>query len=158
MTMVENPTQRCFRKHVRRIHDSRKVNQDDVLHELPMLKCKMSDFHMTRGISGSTVIDNLDRGIIVFVDASGLSLSAPQFVKNESQIFGDFCGGISSDEFGFRGALCTDGLRARTASHNTTGQLTSASCRRMMLMQFVSVCCISVCNQLSKMRWRRNDG
>jgi len=112
MTMVENPTQ-SLRKHVRRIHDPRKVNQDDVLHKSQMLKCKISDFYMTRAISGSTVIDNLDRGIVVFVDRSGLSLSVPQFMKNESQIFGDFHGSISSDEFGFCRALCTDGLRTR---------------------------------------------
>jgi len=36
MTMVENPTQ-GFRKHIRRIYDSRKVNQNDVLHKSPML-------------------------------------------------------------------------------------------------------------------------
>jgi len=34
--VVEDPTE-CFREHVRRIHDFRKVNQDDVLHESPML-------------------------------------------------------------------------------------------------------------------------
>jgi len=60
MTMVEYPTE-CFCEHVRRIHDSRKVNQNDVLHESPMPKCKISDLHMTRAISGSTVVDNLDR-------------------------------------------------------------------------------------------------
>jgi len=59
VTMVEHPTE-CFGECVRRIHDSRKVNQN-VLHESPMLKCKISDFHMTRAISRSTVIDNLDR-------------------------------------------------------------------------------------------------
>ena len=107
VTVVEYPTE-CFCEHVRRIHDSWKVNQDDVLHESPMLKCKISDFYMTRAISGSTVIDNLDCGIVVFVDGSGLSLSVPQFMKNESQIFGDFYGSISSYEFGFCGALGTD--------------------------------------------------
>jgi len=83
MTMVEYPTE-CFCEHVHRIHDSRKVNQNDVFHESPMLKCKMSDFHMTRAISGSTVIDNLDRGIVVFIYGSRLGLSVPQLVKNES--------------------------------------------------------------------------
>jgi len=47
MTMVECPTE-CFCDHVRRIHDSRKVNQNDVLHESPMLKCKMF-FSQTTG-------------------------------------------------------------------------------------------------------------
>ena len=107
MTMVEYPTE-CLCEHVRRIHDSRKVNQNDVLHESPMLKCKMSDFHMMRAISGSTVVDNLDRGIVVFVDGSRLSLSVPQLVKNESQIFADFCDGIGCYEFSFRGAMCAD--------------------------------------------------
>jgi len=65
MTMVECPTE-GFREHVRRIHDSGKVNQNDVLHESPMLKCKMSDFHMTRAISGSTVVGDLDCRIVVF--------------------------------------------------------------------------------------------
>jgi len=60
VTVVEYPPE-CFREHVRRIHDSRKVNQNDVLHMLPVLKCKMPDFHMTRAICRSTVIDNLDR-------------------------------------------------------------------------------------------------
>jgi len=82
VTVVEYPT-KCFCEHVRRIHDSRKVNQNDVLHESPMLKCKIPDFHMTRAISGSTVVDNLDRGIVVFVDGCVLSLSVSQFVKNE---------------------------------------------------------------------------
>ena len=145
MTMVENPT-KGLRKHICRIHDSRKVSQDDVLHKLPMLKCKISDFYRTRAIGGLTVIDNLDCGIVVFIDGSGLSLSVPQFMKNESQIFGDFCGSISSNEFGFCGALCTDGLRARAIGHDTTGQTTSASCRRATLTQFVSVCCIDVNN------------
>jgi len=107
MTMVEYPTE-CFREHVRRIHDSRKVNQNDVLHESPMLKCKISDFYMTRAISGLTVVDDLDHGIVVFVDGSRLSLSVPQLVKNESQIFGDFCSSIGCYEFGFRGTLRTN--------------------------------------------------
>jgi len=107
ITMVENPTE-GFREHVHMIHCSRKVNQDDVLHKSPMLKCKISEFHMTRVISGATVVDNLDRGIVVFVDGSRLGLSVPQFVKNESQTFGDFCCSIGSYEFSFRGTLHTD--------------------------------------------------
>jgi len=126
ITMVEYPTE-SFREHVRRIHDSRKVNQNDVLHESPMLKCKISDFRMTRAISGSTVVDNLDRGVVVFVDGSRLSLSVPQLVKNESQILGDFCCGTGCYEFSFRGTLRADGLCARTISHDTTGQTTSVS-------------------------------
>jgi len=124
VTVVEYPT-KCFCEHVRRIHDSWKVNQDDVVHESPMLKCKIFDFHMTRAISGSTVVDNLDRGIVVFVDGCRLSLSVTQFVKNESQIFGDFRSGIGCDEFGLCGALCTNGLCARTISHDATSQTTS---------------------------------
>jgi len=46
VTVVEYPTE-CFREHVRGIHDSRKVNQNDVLHKSPVLKCKIPDFHMT---------------------------------------------------------------------------------------------------------------
>jgi len=156
MTTVENPTQ-SLRKHIHRIHDSRKVDQDDVLHKSPMLKCKIFDFDMTRAIRGSTVVDDLDCGIVIFVDGSGLSLSAPQFMKNESQIFGNFRCGIRSDEFGLCRALCTDGLYARAIGYDTTGQTTSASRCRMTLMQFVSMRCINVSNQLSKMGWRRND-
>jgi len=132
VTVVEYPTE-CFCEHIRRIHNSWKVDQDDVLHESPMLKCKISDFHMTRTIRGLTVIDNLDRGIILFVDGCRLSLSVTQFVKNESQLFGDFRGGIGCDEFGFRGALCTNRLCARTISHDTTGQTTSVPCGRPTL-------------------------
>jgi len=154
--MVENPTQSLC-KHIRRIHDSRKVDQDDVLHKLPMLKCKISDFDMTRAISGSTVVDDLDRGIVVFVDGSGLSLSVPQFMKNESQTFGNFCCGIRSDEFSLCRAMCTDGLCARAIGYDKTGQTTSVSRCRTTLTQFVSMCCINVSNQLSKMGWRRND-
>jgi len=157
MTMVEYPTE-CFREHVRRIHDSRKVNQNDVLHESPMLNCKISDLHMTRAISGLTVVDNLDRGIVVLIDGSRLSLSVPQLMKNESQILGDFCCGIGCDEFSFRGTLRTNRLCARTISHDTTGQTTSVSRSGSVLMQFVSVRCINVSNQLSKMGRRRNDG
>jgi len=40
--MVKNPGE-----HVRRIHDSRKMNQDDVLNEAPVLKCKMPDFDVS---------------------------------------------------------------------------------------------------------------
>jgi len=127
VTVVEHPT-KCFREHVRRIHDSRKVDQDDVLHESPMLKRKTSDFHMTRAISGSTVIDNLDRGIVVFVDGCRLSLSVSQFVKNESQMFGYFCGGVGCNELGFIRALCTNRLRARAIGHDTTSQTTSVPC------------------------------
>ena len=87
-----------------------------------MLKCKLSDFDMSRAISGSTMIDDLDRGIVIFVDGCRLCLSVPQSVKNETQMFGDFRGCISSYEFGFRGALCTDRLSARAISHDTTGQ------------------------------------
>jgi len=142
MTMVEDTTQ-CFGKHIRRIHDSRKVNQDYILHQSPMLKCKVSDLNMSRAISGSTMIDNLDPGIVVLVDGWRLSLSAPQFMKNETQTLGDLRGWISSYEFSFRGALCTDRLSARAISHNTTGQTTSVSRCRTTLTQLVSVCCIS---------------
>jgi len=132
VTVMEYPT-KCFREHVRRIQDSRKVDQNDVLHKLPMLKCKIPDFGMTRAISGLTVIDNLDRGIVVFVDGRRLSLSVSQFVKNKSQVFGDFCGSIGRYEFGFCGALRTNGLCARTISHDTTGQTTSIPCSRPTL-------------------------
>ena len=132
VTVVEHPTE-CFREHIRRIHDSGKVNQNDVLHKSPVLKCKIPDFHMTRTIRGSTVVDNLDCGIVVFVYGGRLSLSVSQFVKNESQVFGDFCCGICCNEFGFRGALRTNGLRARTISHDTTGQATSVPCSRPTL-------------------------
>jgi len=102
-------------------------------HKSPMLKCKISDLDMTRAISGSTVVDDLDRRIVVFVDGSRLGLSVPQLVKNESQTFGDSCCGIGSNEFGFCGTLRTDGLCARTISHNTTSQTTSISRSRATL-------------------------
>jgi len=157
MTMVEHPSE-CFCEHVRRIHDSRKVNQNDVLNESSMLKCKISDFHMTRAISGSTVVGNLDRGIVVFMDGSRLSLSVPQLVKNESKTFGDFCRSIGCCEFGFHGTLRTNGLCARTISHDTIGQTTSVYCSGSKLTQFISVSGIDVSNQLLKMGRRRNDG
>jgi len=119
---------------------------------------QISDFHMTRAISGSTVIDNLDRGIVVFINESRLSQSVPQLVKNESQIFGDFCRRIGRYEFGFCGTLCTNGLCARTICHDTTGQTTSVSCSGSTLMQFVSVSGIGMSDQLSKVGRRRNDG
>jgi len=74
MPMVENSTQ-SFGEHVRWIHDSRKTDQDNVLHKSPMLRCKISDFDMTRVISRMIVIDDLDRGVVYFVDRSRLSLS-----------------------------------------------------------------------------------
>jgi len=120
VTMVEDPSE-SLRKHIGWIHDSRKVNQHDVLYKAPMLKCKISDFHMTRAISGSTVIANLDRGIVVFLDGSRLSLSVTQFMKNETQVFGDFSGSICCNEFGFRGALRTNGLCAGSICHDSTG-------------------------------------
>ena len=79
VTVVECPTE-CFREHICRIHDSWKVNQNDVLHKSPVLKCKIPDFHMTRTIRGSTVVDNLDCGVVIFVDGGRLSLSVPQFM------------------------------------------------------------------------------
>jgi len=147
MAMVKDPTQ-CFGKHIRRIHDSGKVNQDDILHQSPMLKCKVSDLDISRVISGSTMIDDLDRRIVVLIDGCRLSLSVPQFVKNESQILGDLRGCISSYELGFRGALCTDRLSARAISHDITSQTTSVSHCGTMLTQLVSVYCIYVTNQL----------
>jgi len=99
-----------------------------------MLKCEVSDFNMSRAISGSTMIDDFDRGIVVFVDGCRLSLSVPQFVKNETQILGDFCGSISSYEFGFCGTLCTDRLSARAISYDTIGQTTSVfHCRTTLI-------------------------
>jgi len=89
---------------------------------------------------------------------SRLGLSASQFVKNESQAFGDLRSRICCNEFGIRGVLRTNGLCARTTSHDTTGQATSAPCSRLTLAQFVGVGCIDVSNQLSKMGRRRNDG
>jgi len=59
VTMVEDPSE-SLRKHVGWIHDSRKVNQNDILYKAPMLKCEIPDFHMTRAISGSTMVDDLD--------------------------------------------------------------------------------------------------
>jgi len=84
------------------------MNQDDVLHKMPMLQCKISDFDMTRTIGGTIVIDNTDRRVNVFVDGSRLILSVSQFMKNETQIFCDFRGSVCGDKFGFRGALHVD--------------------------------------------------
>jgi len=71
MTMVEDQTQHLG-KHIHWIHDSRKLNQDDILHQSPMLKCKVSDFDMSRAISGSTMIDDLDGGIVIFIEGCRL--------------------------------------------------------------------------------------
>jgi len=76
MAMVEYPAQRLC-EHIRRIHDSRKVNQDDVLHKSPVLKSKISDFDVTRTIRWPTVIDNLDGRVIVLIYGSRLGLSVP---------------------------------------------------------------------------------
>jgi len=102
---------------------------------------------MTRAISGSTVIDNLDRGIVAFIYGSRLGLSVPQLVKNELQIFGDLGRRIGCYEFGFCGTLRTNGLCARTICHDTTGQTTSVPCSGSMLMQFISMSGINVRDQ-----------
>jgi len=74
VSMMEYPSQR-LREHIRRIHDSRKVDQDDVLHKSPVLKSKISNLDVTRAIRWSTVIDDLDGRIIVFINGSRLGLS-----------------------------------------------------------------------------------
>ena len=83
MPMMKNPSQ-CLCKHISRIHDSREMDQDNVLHKSPVLECKIPDLYMTRVISGSTVIDNLDCRVIVFIDGCRLSLSVSQLMKNET--------------------------------------------------------------------------
>jgi len=72
-------------------------------------------------------------------------------MKNEMQIFGNFCGSVHGDKFGFRGALCAGRLCVRTISHNDTSQATSVARRRTTLTQFVGMRCIHMSNQLSKM-------
>jgi len=152
--MVENPTQ-CFGEHIRWIYDSRKVNQYDVLHKSPVLKCKIPDFDMTGAISWPIVIDNLDHRVVVFVYGTRLSLSIPQLMKNETQILHDFCGSICGDKFGFCGTLCTDGLCWGTISHDTTGQTASIACPGSTVTQFIGMGYIHVSDQLPEMwRWR----
>ena len=119
MPMMQYPSQ-CFGKHVRRIDYSREVNQYDVSHKSPMLKCKISDFYMTRAISWSVVIDDLDRRVIVLIDGSGLRLGVAKLMKDEAEILRDLCSSIGSDEFCFSRALRTDGLSARSVCYNSS--------------------------------------
>ena len=116
---MQYPSQ-CFGKHVRRIDHSREVNQYDVPHKSPMLKCKISDFYMTRAISRSIVIDDLDRRVIVLIDRSGLRLGVAKFMKYEAEILCDLCSSIGGDEFCFGRALRTDGLSARSIRYNSS--------------------------------------
>ena len=115
---MQHPSQ-CFGKHVRWIDDTREVNQYDVFHKSPMLKGKISDFYMTRAISRSIVIDDLDRRVIVLIDGSGLRLGVAKFMKYESEILRDLCSSIGSDEFCFGRTLRTDGLSVRSICYNS---------------------------------------
>ena len=116
---MQHPTQ-CFGKHVHWIDDTREVNQYDVLHKSPMLKCKISDFYMTRAISWSVVIDDLDRRVIVLIDGSGLRLGVAKLMKDEAEILRDLCSSVGSDEFRFSRALRTDRLSGRSACYNSS--------------------------------------
>jgi len=109
---------------------------------------------MTRVISRSIVIDNLDHRVIVLADGSRLKLSVSQFMKNEVQVFCDFSGSICGNKFSFCGALCTNRLCARATSHNTTGQTAPIVSHGATLMQFIGVGRI---NNESEMQWWRND-
>ena len=79
VAMVEYPTQ-SLGEHIRRIDDTGQMNQDYVLHESPVLKRKVPNFDMTRAISRSVVIDDLDSRIVVLINWCGLRLSITQFV------------------------------------------------------------------------------
>jgi len=81
------------------------MNEDDVLHEPPVLWCKMPDFNMTRAISWSIVVDDLDHQIVVLTNGSRLSLSMSCFMKNELKAFGCFHCSISCNQFHFSGTL-----------------------------------------------------
>ena len=97
MSMMEHPTQRLG-EHIRRIDHTRQMNQDYIPHESPVLKCEVPNFDVTRAISRSVVIDDLDSRIVVFVNGCRLRLSITQLVKNESKVLGDFRSCIGSDQ------------------------------------------------------------
>ena len=129
MSMMKDPSQ-CLSQHVRWIDYAGEMNHDNVLHEAPMLQCKISDFDVTRAIRRTIVIDNLDCGIVVLVNGCRLVLSVSQFVQNKTQIFGDLGGRIGCYQFCFSRALSTDRLSARTIGNNATCKAaTIAGCR-----------------------------
>ena len=84
---MQNPAE-SFSKHISWIDHSWKMFHDNVAKKSPVLKCEKSDLDVARSFSGATVIDNLDRRIIIFVDRSGCALSVTQFMKDESEILG----------------------------------------------------------------------
>ena len=70
---MEYPSQ-CFGEHVGRIDDAGQMDHDNVVHSPPMLQGEVTNLDVSRAISRTTVIDDFDGRIVVFVDRSWLGL------------------------------------------------------------------------------------
>jgi len=122
MMVVQHPD-KSFGQHSGPTDSFRELCQDcqhNVPQKSPMQWFKMSDLCVKRSMSLLIVICNLDGRVIVFTDGSGLSLSAPGFMKNKAEKFCDLCGRVSCDELSLCGTRCTDTLSARVTCVNAT--------------------------------------
>ena len=109
MAEMKNPAE-SLGESIGRIDNTGNMAEDDVAHGSPMLKGKRADLNVARTFRRTTVVDDLDAGVIIFPNIGSCKLAKAEFLENKTNVLGDFRGSVGSDEFSFGRALSTDRL------------------------------------------------
>jgi hypothetical protein len=147
MAMVEDPGNGLCQT-ISRVDDAGDVN--------PILNGKVLNVNVLGAHSGSTGVDCLDSGLVIFVDWGGCILRKSKFMKNRTTTFGNFGGFNGGEEFNFSASGGSDdGLSVASTGDDSTSKLETASSGQTTIAQVVGVGRV---NEASKLEGGRAEG
>ena len=136
--MVKDPP-KGLGQHIGRIDNAWDVMEDNIAECAPVLKAKITDLDVTRSISGATMIDNLDRRIVVFVDRCSRRLGETKLCKDKAEVFGDFGCRVGRNKFSLSGALGSNGLSFGAIGNCSASKTAGISTSGAALTKFIAM-------------------
>ena len=107
-------TAKRFSQGIGWIDFSREMAQEQVTSTAPFLDRKPLDVDVASPFGGLTIVDYVDRGLVVFKNNSGTRGRKTKFAKNRADVATDLAGMDGGKELGFGRTSGNDGLRLHT--------------------------------------------
>jgi len=126
-------------QNIRWIDNSRDVFEDNVANSTPMLEAKVTDLDVAGSVSGTTMIHNLDRGVVVLINGSGGGLSISQLSEDKAKVLGDLGCGVGCYQFSFSGALSGNRLGLGAVCNSTASKTAAIASGRSALTEFIAM-------------------
>jgi hypothetical protein len=154
MARMEDPGN-GFRQAVGGIDDARDVDQFNVASLFPVLNREALNIDMARTRGGSTSVDHLDGGLVVFKNRGRADLGKTKFTKHGTQMFRNLDGFDSGKKFGLSAGSSSDGLSVATTGNDATGKKETTASSRVAVAKILGMGRIDETTELKGRRARR---